>query len=237
MVVAVALLATWNSRRQGVERPVEPVATTSKPASFDFYLLALTSHPAFCADGHSRKAECRAGASVPISIHGLWPERLEPGRYPRDCNGPPLDLRPDSAAQLARLMPGMADGLHEHEWRKHGTCTGLDDDVYFSHLYVLSLRVVEALGDRLTTLAGRSTSAAQLREFADDHEAGMGATLTFHCRTLREAPREHRQEPYLVEIRQCFDNTGPDGRPGLRMDCATVKRRDQGCGKTFRIAS
>lgn len=207
-----------------------------KKASFDFYLLALTAHPAFCADGHARKSECRAGAAMPISIHGLWPESLQPGRYPRDCEGPPLDLRPDSEARLATLMPGMADGLHEHEWRKHGTCAGLEDDVYFGHTYTLALRVVDALGDELTTLAGDSTTAADLRRVADDRESGMGATLTFHCRTLRDAPREHRQEPYLVEIRQCLDNSGPDGGPGSRMECASVKRRDQGCGAGFRIA-
>lgn len=233
-VVAVALLATWNSRRDATA----PAGNSPMPekASFDFYLLALTAHPAFCADGHARKPECRAGASIPISIHGLWPERYAPGQYPRDCAGPALDLRPDSAAKLATLMPGMTDGLHEHEWRKHGTCSGLDDDVYFGHTYDLSLPVVTALGDRLTTMAGRKTSASELRGFADDYEAGMGATLTFHCRTLRDAPREHRQEPYLVEIRQCFDNTGPDDGPGFRMDCASVKRRDQGCGPGFRIA-
>lgn len=251
-VVAVALLATWNSRRDSGDGPTasaqpsaraEPgaapgktAAPQAKQASFDFYLLALTAHAAFCADGNARKSECRAGASIPISIHGLWPERFEPGNYPRDCPGPRLDLRPDSEAQLATLMPGMADGLHEHEWRRHGTCTGLDDDIYFGHTYVLSLHVVTALGDKLTTLAGRRTSAAELRGFADDYEAGMGDTLTFHCRTLRGAPREHREEPYLVEIRQCVDNTGPDARPGFRMNCAAVKRRDQGCGSGFRIA-
>lgn len=241
----MALLATWNTRRDRVEPPDEgPAVLPGRPgkpslsegASFDFYLLALTAHPAFCADGHARKRECRAGATVPISIHGLWPERLEPGRYPRDCQGPPLDLLPHTIASLAPLMPGMADGLHEHEWRRHGTCTGLEDDIYFGHTYVLSLHVVTALADRLTTLAGRRTTTGELRGYADAYEHGMGATLTFHCRTLRDAPPEHRDEPHLVEIRQCLTNTGPDGRPGFRMDCAKVNRRDQGCGKSFRIA-
>jgi ribonuclease I len=240
VVLAAALLAGCDAR---------PDARASTPRSgigwaenrgqkqpFDFYLLALTSHPAFCADGHARTRECDTPGRRPISIHGLWPERLEPGRYPRDCAGPPLDLRPDTVARLAELMPGMIDGLHEHEWRAHGTCTGLDDDIYFGHLYVLSLHVDAALSGPLTTLSGGRTSAAELRRYADAYETGMGATLTFHCRTLRDAPREHRREPYLVEIRQCFDSTGPGGRPGLRMDCAAVNRRDQGCGSGFRIA-
>jgi ribonuclease T2 len=213
-----------------VERPAPSRET------FDFYLLALTSHPAFCADGHGRKPECRTGASIPLSIHGLWPERLEAGRYPRDCPGPELDLDPGFQQELSRLMPGMSDGLHQHEWRRHGTCTGLGDDEYFAHTLAFARRVEQALSARLATLAGRTTSAAELREFADRYAPGIGATLTFHCRTLRQAPAGHRQEPHLVEIRQCLEDDGPGNSPHSPIHCATVNRRDQGCGREFRIA-
>lgn len=204
-------------------------------ADFDFYLLALSAHAAFCADGHSRKKECR-GESPPISIHGLWPERIEPRTYPHDCQGPRLALGSDLARRLAPLMPGMSDGLHEHEWREHGTCSGLDDDEYFGLMLVMASRIDAALGARLTTLRGERTSAAALREYADASQRGLGATLTFHCRTLRDAPPERRREPYLMEIRQCVDDDGPQGRPGRSIGCATVNRRDQGCGAGFRIA-
>jgi ribonuclease T2 len=229
-VVAVALLATWNSRRTAHEAPEFP-----EKASFDFYLLALTAHPAFCADGHARKQECRA-TSVPISIHGLWPERLEPGRYPRDCPGPPLDLARGLEQRLTALMPGMADGLHEHEWRTHGTCSGLDDDEYFGVTLDLATRIDRALGARLAELAGRHVSAAALRDYADKADPGIGPTLTFHCRTLRDAPAAHRREPYLMEIRQCVDDDGAAGKPGSPLSCASVRRRDQGCGSGFRVA-
>ncbi len=226
--------------RPGVEIGVETEPgsrprNAGRKAAFDFYLLALSSHPAFCADGHSRKAECR-GDSPPISIHGLWPERLEPRTYPHDCPGPRLDLDADLSRRLAPLRPGMADGLHEHEWREHGACSGLDDDHYFGLTLAMATRVDRALGAHLTTLAGRRTSAAALREHADGRDAGIGRTLTFHCRTLRDAPPEHRREPYLVEIRQCVDDDGADGMPGTPIACASVNRRDQGCGPGFRIA-
>jgi hypothetical protein len=38
------------------------------------------------------------------------------------------------------------------------------------------------------------------------------------------------------EVRQCVDNDGPGGAPGTLLDCATVQRRDQGCGRSFLIA-
>jgi ribonuclease I len=231
-VVAVALFAARNSQ-QDADRSQPDML---KKASFDFYLLALTLHPAFCADGHANKQECRGGQSPPIAIHGLWPERLTSGRYPRDCQGPPLDLATDLESQLALRMPGMREGLHEHEWRKHGTCSGLDDDQYFSVTLAMARRVETALGERLTTLAGARSSATDLRGFAEASAPGIGQTLTFHCRTLRDAPPAQRREAFLVEIRQCVDDDGPGGAPATLLDCARVGRRDQGCGSGFRIA-
>lgn len=242
-VVAVALI-TWMSRKQGpttVDNPPSAAGKAEPPnrgkkAAFDFYLLAMTAHPAFCADGHSREPECRSPRVVPISIHGLWPERFEPGRYPRDCEGPALDLTEDSTRALGSLMPGMADGLHEHEWRKHGTCTGLDDDQYFQAMFVRAVVVSHALENTLTTLAGGLTDAATLRAQADRFEAGLGETLTFHCKTLRDAPREYRHQSYLIEVRQCME-IARDGTPGKALKCAAVNRRDQGCGPQFRVAA
>ncbi len=211
-----------------------PAAAPAKPASgakFDFYLMAMTVHAAFCADGHQRKPECRA-RQRPLAIHGLWPENLTPRTYPHDCPAPRLQLDPVLEQQLQELMPGMADGLHEHEWREHGGCSDLDDDAYFSRTLDLARELDAALAAKLTTLAGRETSAAELREIADLFRPGIGATFTLHCRTLRG----YGNTPVLYELRQCVDNDGPGGAPGTLLDCVRVKRRDQGCGKSFLIA-
>jgi ribonuclease T2 len=220
------------------DQPKVSVATPGPPrgARFDFYLLALTLHPAFCAE-HDHKPECRTHSPVPLSIHGLWPETLAQGKYPRDCAGPALRLEPALARELAPLMPGMADRLHEHEWRKHGTCSGLGDDEYYRETLRLARRLDALLRDRLTTLGGGSSSAAQLREHVERRAPGLGASLTFHCRTLRDSAPARRGHAYLVEIRQCLDDDGPGRRPLTPLDCATVNRRDQGCGASFQIAS
>ena len=68
----------------------------------------------------------------------------------------------------------------------------------------------------------------------DLRQPGLGASLTFHCRTLRGAPV--RGEPYLVEIRQCVDDDGPGGAPGTLLPCEDWHRVDQGCGRSFHIA-
>jgi ribonuclease T2 len=247
-VLAIALigaLVAWFLQRDAGNSPPEvaadePRSPAAEPrasaSTFDFYLMALTVHPAFCADGHSRKRECQVRSHRPLVIHGLWPERDQPRTYPRDCPAAPLALDSALALELADLMPGVADNLDEHEWREHGGCSGLDDDQYFRHALELARGVDAALSAKLTTLAGRETTAAELREAVDAFRPGFGSSLTFHCRTIRDAPPAHGREPYLIEVRQCVDNDGPGGAPRTVLDCAAVKRRDQGCGRAFRIA-
>jgi ribonuclease T2 len=245
-VAVIGTLVAWFSQRDTGKSPSKAVeakvpARAQDPpgpeaASFDFYLIALTVHPAFCADGHARQRECQTGAHRPLVIHGLWPERHEPRTYPQDCPAPPLDLDSALALELADFMPGVTEHLDEHEWRKHGGCSGLGDYEYFRHALELARGVDAALAAKLTTLAGRETSAGALREVVNAFRPGFGASLTFHCRTLREAPDAYRRQPYLIEVRQCVDNDGLSGAPRTVLDCATVKRRDQGCGQAFRIA-
>jgi ribonuclease I len=221
---------------QNERNSADKTARAEVSVDFDFYLLAMTLHPAFCADGHAGKPECRAHRIVPIAIHGLWPEKLAPGRYPRDCGGPALDLAPALERDLESLMPGMADGLHVHEWRRHGTCSGLGDDEYYRHTLDLARRLDAVLRPGLTTATGARSSTTALRQHADRVSPGLGATLTFHCRTLRDAPPERRGKPFLIEIRQCVDDDGEARAPRTPLACAPLQRRDQGCGREFHIA-
>ena len=191
----------------------------------------MSVHAAFCADGHQHSAECRGPGKWPLVIHGLWPENLEPRTYPHDCPAPPLQLDPLLEQQLQDLMPGMADGLHEHEWREHGGCSGLEDDVYFSSALNLARDIETLLAARLATVAGGEITAAELRETANLFSPPTGGTFTFHCRTQRGSGNR----PVLFEVRQCVDNDGPGGAPGTPLDCASVKRRDQGCGSSFLV--
>lgn len=232
VIGAISAVAYKNS---GSEPVVSEAAGVR--AGFDFYLMAMSIHAAWCADGNTGKTECRAGSDRPLVVHGLWPERREPRTYPRDCAGPRLDLEPATEEALRAFMPGMQSGLHVHEWREHGTCSGLDDDAYFRSTLDLARGLDAALRDVLTTYADREIDGAALRAAADRVRSGIGRTFTLHCRTLRDAPAGRRGQPFLVEIRQCVDDDGAGGAPGTPLDCATVNRRDQGCGGSFGIAN
>jgi ribonuclease T2 len=237
LAVIGALIAGYSARDR--HEPVTQTRAAEKTvasAPFDFYLLTMSLHAAFCADGHARLTECAGPASRPLVIHGLWPEAETPGAYPHDCPAPPLHLQAALSFELEDYMPGMRAGLHVHEWRTHGACAGLDAERYFRATLDLARALDAALSPRLTTLAGRETSAGELRAAADAYRAGLGATLVFQCRTVHAAPAAQRERPFLIEVRQCIGRDGSEGAPGAPLDCSMFNRRDQGCGQHFFIA-
>ncbi len=91
-------------------------------ANFDYYLLNISWSPEYC-HGHPSAPECAAHAA--FVLHGLWPENTD-GSYPKDCSSAPGPANP---AQYGDIFPDA--GLLEHEWKTHGTCSGLDPDTYF----------------------------------------------------------------------------------------------------------
>jgi ribonuclease T2 len=101
----------------------EPATTQANASGFDYYLLNLSWSPEFCYS-HRSVPECAAHDT--FVMHGLWPENND-GTYPENC---PDALGPANPGQYSDLYPDA--GLLEHEWRTHGTCTGLSADAFFA---------------------------------------------------------------------------------------------------------
>ena len=105
-------------------RPGAAVAAqTSASQNFDYYLLNLSWSPEFCYS-HPNATEC---ASRPAFVlHGLWPQNID-GTYPQNCSSAPGPANP---SQYRDIYPDA--GLLQHEWRTHGTCSGLAPDDFFN---------------------------------------------------------------------------------------------------------
>ncbi len=99
-----------------------------RAGDFDFYVLALSWSPTYCeTDGRDDRQQCGRGADHSFVVHGLWPQ-YERG-FPEYC---PVadDWVPESLADgMADLMPSR--NLVFRQWRKHGTCSGLNQTAYF----------------------------------------------------------------------------------------------------------
>lgn len=97
------------------------------PGHFDYYVLSLSWSPEYCATSGRSQYQCaRPYAFV---AHGLWPQH-ENGS-PSDCKSKEV-LSDTTINRVLPLMPSR--GLIIHEWRKHGACSGLKADAYFSQL-------------------------------------------------------------------------------------------------------
>jgi ribonuclease T2 len=107
---------------------VAPAAPAGAQA-VDHYLLALSWSPTFCetADRERERLQCDPSADFTFIVHGLWPTTA--GDSPAYCRRGGGPSRRTARAMLD-IMP--SPGLIAHQWRKHGTCSGLDADDYFA---------------------------------------------------------------------------------------------------------
>ena len=98
---------------------------------FDFYVLSLSWSPTWCADNDpaGKTTQCRPGADNGFIVHGLWPQHDR--GYPEFCPSRQPDRVPDALGRsVMDIIPSM--GLIGHQWRKHGSCSGLSQKDYFA---------------------------------------------------------------------------------------------------------
>ena len=101
------------------------------PGEFDFYVLALSWSPSYCAElrerDNSRRPDPQCGRPLAFVVHGLWPQ-YERG-FPSYCQVPAPRLDRTQISGALDLMPSA--GLVIREWDRHGTCSGLSPAAYF----------------------------------------------------------------------------------------------------------
>ncbi|ETX28268.1 ribonuclease T2 family protein [Roseivivax isoporae] len=103
-------------------------AEGDRAGAFDYYVLAMSWSPTWCAlEGRARDA-AQCDRRLGWVLHGLWPQYRR--GWPSDCVTPHA---PPSRAMTAAMTDVMGSpGLAWHQWRKHGTCSGLDAGSYFA---------------------------------------------------------------------------------------------------------
>ena len=170
-----------------------------RPGDFDFYVLALSWSPAFCeSTGGSRGSpQCEPGRRLGFVVHGLWPQH-ERG-YPSRCdsrNAPRYVID-----ETTDIFPD--PGLARHEWRTHGTCSGLDPASYFRA--VRRARGMVTIPEPLQALSrdGETTGQSVERAFAAVNPGLRPDMMAVTCR--RGELREVRicLEKGLTGFRRC----------------------------------
>ena len=116
-------LASDSGRPQAFKR--------AEPGAFDYYTLVLSWSPTHClTKGHRRgDAQCDVDGDSDFILHGLWPQYAV--GWPEDCYRGKHPWVPSAVIRdVADIMPDK--GIIIHEYRSHGTCSGLSPAAYFS---------------------------------------------------------------------------------------------------------
>jgi ribonuclease I len=201
-------------------------------AAVEGWTLALTWQPGYCAV-ESRTAGCDRDPVPRLVLHGLWPDgagafcTAESWADTDDpkaawCGLPPVPLAPETRQRLRAAMPGIAACLDRHEWRKHGTCTGLTPEAYFDRAAALT-DAANGLGiARVLREAGATVTLARLRDAAKADFGRSGAAAVVAICANR------RGEPHLIELRFRLAAEGPSRFPAadsLRREARSVRQR------------
>ena len=183
-------------------------ADGERPGEFDYYVMALSWSPNWCAlEGDARRSpQCRADSGHGWMLHGLWPQYHR--GWPSFCRTTEPQPTPAMTAAMADIMG--TPGLACHQWRKHGVCSGLSARAYFD----LSRRAYDSITrpDVFRQLERPVRLPASLIEeaFLRDNPGLEPDMLTITCREGR-----------IQEARLCLSkdlNPVPCGRDVVR-DC------------------
>lgn len=106
-----------------------PISSSEIFATYDYLILAQFWMTGECC---SQLNGCSVVCPF-ISIHGLWPT-FNNGSWPEYCPNTPFNVSilPLNIDNYWYSSDGNNNSLYEHEWKKHGTCTSLSQDDYFS---------------------------------------------------------------------------------------------------------
>jgi ribonuclease T2 len=94
---------------------------------FDYYVMSLSWSPEYCASSSDPDSTQCGERRYSLVVHGLWPQ-YENGGFPADCSAERA-VPTAIIDSMLDIMPSKK--LIQHEWDKHGTCSGLSVDKYF----------------------------------------------------------------------------------------------------------
>ena len=183
-------------------------AQGQRSGDFDYYVLALSWTPTWCAlEGDARAApQCEPRQGYGFTLHGLWPQYEE--GWPSFC---PTTARPPSRAMTAGMVDIMgSSGLAWHQWRKHGTCSGLSAGAYFDLSRRAYQRVQQPAILRQIDRVVRLSAAMVEEAFLEENPDLTHPMLTVTCRDGR-----------VQEVRICLTRAlePRDCAPDVARDC------------------
>ena len=188
-------------------------ARGERPGLFDYYVLSMSWSPTYCLEqarrgraGRRDDDQCRPGAGRGFVLHGLWPQFRR--GWPAECRGAKRFVPDSVIREVLDVMP--SKGLVIHEWRKHGTCSGLSPRAYFTLAEKLFRMVTIPPAYQRPNRPLKRAPEQIRKEFAEaNREKGFTKDgFAVVCTGRGRGPA------LLKEVRVCFSPTGRPSRCG-----------------------
>lgn len=195
-------------------------SSSSSTTSFDFYLMTMSWQPQFC---YANRYNGYVGCETPDdywkahwTIHGLWPQ-FSDGSYPSTCSNQQVDstvfqsLSSDLDAYWPNVKSSDDDddsnnyqhySFWQHEWSKHGTCSGMSPSEYFQTALAYQLATPSIVGQAY----GQSLSKQDLQD-------ALVYDVVLRCSSGK----------YLQEVRACLS------LKGAQIDCPSSELQQSNC--------
>jgi ribonuclease T2 len=175
------------------------LARDTRPGAFDYFTLSLSWSPTYCAGDEARgdHQQCGPGRRFAFVVHGLWPQYNS--GWPEYCATRETWVPQDEIDDMMAVMPSKR--LIIHEWKKHGTCSGLSMSDYFQATRLL-FQMVRIPARYLSPQAEIFTTPDQLvTDFVKTNRDLSGDMISVQCGNARDRAR-------LSELRICIDRRG-----------------------------
>lgn len=173
-------------------QPAPRLQPRGQAGQFDYYVLSLSWSPQYCSTpaGERDPLQCGGSRRFGFVAHGLWPQ-YERG-WPQFC---PSSFPPPTPREIDAMLDIMPSRrLIQHEWSKHGVCSGLSPAAYLAQVRRAFLAITtppEFQGPRQQVLV---TPARLKQRFVDLNRLAGVSSLAAVC-----------SGRFLAEVRLCLD--------------------------------
>lgn len=191
----------------------------------DLYVFAYSWTPEFCyGESYPGCADPNDYWKTHFTIHGLWPQ-FQAGGYPSYCTDEAFDPAAPEAVgwdTMVQYWPDVQyaedssdyDQFWEHEWTKHGTCSGLEQEDYFQ----AAIDLIKSFGtpSSVTEAVGSSVDADTVRD-----DMGGASKASLQCESGK----------YLNGVYTCWTRNS-DGSVGSQVSCPSDVQGEDTCSSS-----
>ncbi|CAM9389524.1 unnamed protein product [Ectocarpus fasciculatus] len=208
-------------------------AVQATATSSDMYVFAYTFQPQFCY-GETSYPGCSSPQEfwyTHFTVHGLWPQ-FKDGGYEHDCTSEAFDEEVTDAIGWGTMTTYWPDVKYaeddpeytefwDHEWTKHGTCSGLSQFDYFNS----TIAMIQSFGTPsiYSDAVGSTIDAGDLRD-----AFGGAAYASLQCDSGK----------YVNGVYTCWDMDSVTHLPTTQIECPSdVQDEDTCTASTLEVTS